>query len=113
MNTEKIFSTSKTCITQCDDSELFLLTYEKEKITFKLCDLYMLRKKIMEINMINLFDTHTPDIEIIHLRHCDRLLILGINEILEFRTLLDGTFNVLALNSVVQRILKRRCIFNF
>ncbi len=112
MTKEELFKTQRASIEQCDSSESFFLTFDSEVIEFRLCDLYTLRNKVQRIDMMDLLDANTPDVEIIHLPHCDRFLVLSIREVLEFRELLNGTFNILALNSAVSRILRRH-IFNF
>ncbi len=109
---EEVYSTKSISISQCDVSESFLLMYDQDVIAFKLCDLYLLRKKISEIDILTLFDSDTPDVEIVSLPHCDRFLVIGIRELLEFRELLNGTFSTLQINSAIQRILRRH-VFNF
>ena len=112
MTREEIFSTKSARITQCDVSDSFVLTYDNQEISFKLCDLYAFRKKIMDFDLMEMFDVQSPDVDIIHLPHCDRFLIVSLKEILEFRELLNGTFNTLALNSAIQKILRKN-VFNF
>lgn len=103
---EEVFSTKGATIQQCDRSESFVLTFGKEEISFKLCDLHAFKRKIMAIDVMELLDSSSPDFELIHLKHCDRFLILDTFQILEFRELLSGTFDTLALNSSVKRILR-------
>ena len=109
---EEIFKTKSAAILQCEQTDSFVLKYDHDEIVFKLCDLYTLRKKVMEIDVVSLFDSNSADIEVIHLPHCDRFLVLSILEILEFRKLLNGTFDTLALNSAIQKILRKQ-VFNF
>lgn len=109
---EEIYKTKSACIAQCEYTDSFVLTFEREEISFKLCDLFSFRKRIMFIDIVELMDCDAPDVEIIHLPHCDRFLVLSILEILEFRELLNGTFHTLALNSAIQKIL-RKGVFNF
>ncbi len=112
MTQEEIFSTKSAAILQCESNESFLLRFERDEIPFKLCDLFTFRKRIMELDVVELLDSQSPDMEIIHLPHCDRFLALSILEVLEFRELLNGTFDTLALNSAIQKIL-RKSVFNF
>ncbi|MBC6399613.1 MAG: hypothetical protein GDA42_10710 [Ekhidna sp.] len=109
---EEIFKTKRASIKQCELTDSFLLTFEREEFVFKLCDLFAFRKKIMALDLIALLESSAPDVEIIHLPNCDRFLVLSLKEILEFRELLNGTFNTLALNSAVRRIFRRN-VFNF
>lgn len=112
MQEELVYQTKSASISQCDIDESFVLSLEKQNISLKLCELISLKKKINQIDIITLLETDTPDIEIIHLPHCDRFLVLSVLQILEFRELLNGAFNILALNSSIQRIL-RKGFFNF
>ena len=109
---EEIFKTKEAIISQCSSTNSFLLLYKNEKIAFKLCDLYTLRKRLMNVDLMELFETSNPDLELVYLPHCDRFLILNTLEVLQFRELLNGTFNILALNSSVQKILRKN-VFNF
>lgn len=109
---EEIFKTRSASITQCELTDSFLLTFDQEEIQFKLCDLFAFRKKIMSFNIIDLLESTAPDVEVVHLPHCDRFLLLNLKEILEFRELLNGTFDTLALNSAIQKILRKN-VFNF
>ncbi|MEM1406686.1 MAG: hypothetical protein AAGG59_07925 [Bacteroidota bacterium] len=109
---EEIFKTKTASIAHLERSDAFLLTYEQEKITFRLCDLYTFRKRIMSLDIIRLLEVDAPDLEIICLPHCDRCLVLNLHEILQFRELLNGTFDTLELNSSIQKILRKN-VFNF
>jgi len=109
---EEIFKTKSAKIAQCGLTDSFLLHYEQEEISFKLCDLFTFRKKIMSFDLVELLDSDAPDVEVVHLPHCDRFLILSLHEILQFRELLNGTFDTLALNSSIQKILRKN-VFNF
>lgn len=106
MNLEKLYSTSKASIAQCDESESFVLNFQDERIDFRFCDLYALKKKLMAIDIMKMFDCDAPDVELFHLPHCDRFLVLSLKDILEFRELLNGTFDILALNSAIQQTLR-------
>ncbi len=109
---EEIFSTKSATISQCTDSDSFVLTYQQDQIIFRLCDLYILRKTLMNLDILDLLDPSAPDYEIIRLPHCDRFLLLNLEEILQFRALLNGTFDILALNSSIQKVLRKN-VFNF
>jgi hypothetical protein len=109
---EEIFSTNTASITQCARTNNFILTYGKGQLEFRLCDLYAFRKKIMSLDILELLEPFAPDYEIIRLPHCDRFLLLNLQEILQFRELLNGTFDILALNSSIQKVLRKN-VFNF
>ena len=109
---EEIYRTETASIAQCELTDSFLLTFDQEEIPFKLCDLFTFRKKIMSFDIMELLECSAPDVEVVHLPHCDRFLILNLREILQFRELLNGTFDTLALNSSIQKILRKN-VFNF
>lgn len=109
---EEIFKTKSASIAQCELTDSFLMRFDQEEFAFKLCDLFTFRKTIMSFDILELLDTSAPDVEIVHMPSCDRFLVLTLNEILEFRELLNGTFDTLALNSAVQKILRKN-VFNF
>lgn len=109
---EEIYKTKSASIAQCELTDSFFLTFDQEEIQFKLCDLFTFRKKIMSVDIIELLESSAPDVEVVHLPHCDRFLLLSLREILEFRELLNGTFDTLALNSAIQKILRKN-VFNF
>ena len=109
---EEIFKTKSASIRQCELTDSFYLMFEQEEFAFKLCDLYAFRKSIMAFDIMALLEPSAPDVEIVHLPKCDRFLVLSLKDILEFRELLNGTFNTLALNSSIQKILRRN-VFNF
>ena len=60
MRTEEVFSTKSASISQCDVSNSFVLAFGKEEIAFRMCDLYAFKKKIMEIDIVELLDSSTP-----------------------------------------------------
>jgi len=103
---EEVFRTNSAAIAQCDQTEMYYLDMVGEEWPFKLCDLMAFKKKIMGIDLMFLLDSDHADHEIVHLRHCDRFLILDTFQILELRELLSGTFVTLALNSTVHQILR-------
>ena len=110
---EEVFKTEHTSISQCDQRETFILQSPLTgRFEFKLCDLVLLRKKMNEIDMAALFDVDNPDTTLIHLPHCDKLLALSIPQVLEFRKLLNGTFDILALNSQLHRVLRQQALLD-
>jgi len=109
---EEIYKTKEAAILHCESSGSFLLDYNEEQIEFKLCDLYAFKSKVMNLDLLTLLETSSPDVELIFLPHCDRMLMLNVHQILQFRELLNATFDILALNSSVHKALRRN-LFNF
>lgn len=104
---ENIFSTNGTSISQCDQTEQFLLQLGHETITFRLCELLSFKKKIQQIDLGQLLSSDTADIEVIYLAHCDRMIIVDVSQILELRSLFEGAFTMLELNSMLHRYIYR------
>jgi hypothetical protein len=102
---EEVFRHKSLAVNQCDVSEMFTLTLGTQQLIFKLCDLISFKKKIFDIDLVLLFDAYHRDMDIIYLPHIDRHLILSLEEILNLRELLSGTFAMLQINSQVQRSL--------
>ena len=109
---EEIFRTKSASIAHQEQNDTFVLTYDQDEITFRMCDLYAFRKSILSLDIMELLESSSPDVEIVSLPHCGRFLVLSLCEILQFRELLNGTFDTLALNSSIQKILRKN-VFNF
>jgi hypothetical protein len=109
---EEIFKTKEGVISHCEITGSFFLSYKGEDIEFKLCDLYAFKSRILNLDLMNLLDASSPDIELVSLPHCDRILMLDVYDVLQFRDLLNGTFTILQLNSSVHKILRKN-VFNF
>lgn len=107
LRSEDLYRTENSALAQCDATETFFLTLGGENIEFKFCDLLSFRKKLLSIDLAQLLDSETPDVEIIPLRHCDRLVVLEIKEILDLREVFAGAFTMLELNSLLHKYLYR------
>jgi hypothetical protein len=107
LRNEDLFRTDNAALMQCDRTETFFLSLGGEDIEFRFCDLLAFRKKLLAIDLAELLDSETPDIEIIHLKHCDRVVVLGIKDILDLGELFAGAFTMLELNSLLHRYLYR------
>lgn len=103
----EIFSTSSARLLQDDSKEQFILNFADETIAFKPCQLIAFRRKILDIDLVSLFSSDTPDIEIVELLHCQRIFVLTLINIIELRELLQGAFTMLELNSLIHQTLVR------
>ena len=99
----ELFRHKSLVMDQCDATELFTMNFGSEMIQFKLCDLISFRKKIFSIELAHLFDANFADLEIIYLAHIDRHILLSLEDVLDIRELLSGTFAVMQINSQVHR----------
>ena len=66
------------------------------------------QKKILGLDMMKLFESTSPDLEVIHLGHCDRYLVLNIHQILELRELFSGAYAMMELNSLIHKEIIRK-----
>ena len=107
-NTHLVFETEHASLHQCDERDEFILNFFGETLYFRACEFISFKRKITNLNLDSLFDTDTPDIEIVYLPHCERIMVLSIKEVLELRELLSGTFTMLQLNSLIHKHLIRK-----
>lgn len=105
-----LFQTTNTSLYQQDDSELFSLNFFGECIQFRFCELIAFRKKLQDVDIIDLLTNDGPDIEIIRLMHCDRFIVLPIIQILELQELLGGAFTMMELNRVIHKEIIRKVV---
>lgn len=105
MSPSEVFSHKALTMDLCENKELFTMKLGGDAVDFKLCDLISFRRKVFAIDLSQLFEVDSASIEIIYLPHVDRHLLLSLEDLLNIRELLSGTFAVLQINSQVQRTL--------
>jgi len=108
LNRNQLYETEKATIVQCDETETFWLYFSDYELNLRFCELQSFRKKVLSINLAELLDTDTPDIEVIYLGGRDRFVILGVYEVLELRELFAGAFTMMELNSLLHKSLYRQ-----
>ena len=106
-----LYQVAQASLHQCDRTESFLLTMNDHRLPFRVCELLAFRRRINEINIDSLVASDTPDLEIIYLPHCDRLMVLTTAEVLSLRELLAGSFAMLELNSIIHRRVIRKNVY--
>ncbi|MBR09985.1 MAG: hypothetical protein CMP48_20145 [Rickettsiales bacterium] len=105
---ELIYETANASLHQCDATENYILHFGGDTVTFRACELITFKRKIQKIDLATLLSSETPDVEIIHMPHCDRIFALSIHNVLELKDLFGGAFTMLELNSVIHRQLVRK-----
>lgn len=105
-----LFNTPNMALHQVDEREEFILTFFSEELTFRACELIAFKKKLKDLDILDLLRPESPDVEIIPMPHCDRILVLTLGEILELRSLLSGSFSMLELNSLIHREIIRKAV---
>lgn len=109
---ELVYSTTNMSVFLREYDSSFVIKTLHTEVLLNLCALIVLKRKIDAIDIVGILEDHTtPDIEIVSMLNCDRILVLNINEILELRELLPGAFAMLELNSIIHRELIRPSLF--
>lgn len=103
-----IYKTGHCALLQCDRAEKFIMNFNGTAYEFRACELITFKRKIQEWDVVPMLSPGAPDIEIIHLKHCDRLVALTLHEILEIKDLFAGAFAMLELNSIIHSELVRK-----
>lgn len=108
----RVYSTENMSVLQCDKSEQFIIRFYNDEILLKPCAFIAFRKKVKDLDPAALLAGDSPDIEIISLPTCARILPLGIYEVLEIKDLMDGAIAMLELNSILHKEVHRKAILN-
>lgn len=103
-----LFETHHSSLHQCDELERYILDFKGDSIHFRACELITFKRKIQKIDLVALLDSETPDVEIVHMPHCDRIFAFTIEDVLELKELFAGAFTMLELNSMIHRQLVRK-----
>lgn len=103
-----LFETAHAALIQCDVTERYILHFNQTEVHFRACELITFKRKIQQWDVLPMLASDAPDVEILHLPHCDRIFALTIHDILELKELFAGAFTMLELNSVIHKQLVRR-----
>lgn len=103
---EIIYATRNGRIEQSDRLYSFFLTFNAVDFKLAPCALIALKSKLHSYSLeeILLSDEEIPSIEIIPICNRDRFLMLNLEELVELKELIDGTFVMLELNSIVSHV---------
>ncbi|MEQ6122081.1 hypothetical protein [Reichenbachiella sp. MALMAid0571] len=105
---EQIYSTNSCASYQCDVSNALYLDIFGERFQLNVCTLISFRKKLFDVNLESLLlDSNSAPLEILNLHCVDKLFVLSIDEIIELRNLMEGTFAMLQLNSIIHQSIHR------
>ncbi len=105
-----LFLTDNSRLVQSDSKQNFALTICDEVTDLRLCELIAFKRKVEQIDIVALLSDDEPDIEIIHLRQCEKFFFLDVRLVLELKELLAGAFAMLELNSIIHKSIIRRMI---
>lgn len=104
---ELVFATPNIGIYQNDSRASFILRFHRDEVELKLCTLLAFRRKIMNIDLTEMFMPDNADIEIIEIPQLKRIFVFSLREILELRELFSGTMTMLEMNSIIHEKLVR------
>lgn len=105
---KQVYATASCSSYQCDSSNAFYLDIFGDKLQMDICALISFKKKLGDINIESLLlDSHSAPLEIVNLTCIDKLFVFSIDEILQMRDLIDGTFAMLHLNSILHQSIHR------
>ncbi len=105
-----VYQTQNASILQKDDKDCYELQFFRQKLEIRPCELLAFRRKINSIDIVTLLESDGSDVEVIHLPSCNRIFVFTIQEILELKELIHGTFAMLELNSLIHRQLNRLAV---
>ncbi len=106
-NLIEVFSTIHGTVYQSDRESCVYLEFAGRKARYKFACLQRLKKAINGISLEKMTDVNHPGIEIIFLCGAEECFVLDITEILNLRELLEGTFAMFELNSILKDRLNR------
>jgi len=108
----EVFSTPSGSAYQSDTERALYIEFAGKVACYDVRCLQRLKKAIFRIDLEAMAtDTSRTDIEIITLCACEHCYVLTLKEILAFRELLEGTFVMLELNSIIQERLHTRPVY--
>lgn len=106
---KEIFRTPNGCIYQSDKKGCFAVDFAGYLTEYKLPCFFALKKLVQRIDLdrMALNPLKSSDIEIISPCGSERVYVLTLPQLLEFRELFDGTTIMLQLNSILHERLYR------
>jgi hypothetical protein len=104
-----VYSTKAGAVYQCDAERCWYVDFAGKVAKFDYRCLLKLKKAVYNIDIEAklLETTKDPDVEIIFICACDHCYILSLLQIIALKGLLEGTFVMLQLNSILQERLYR------
>lgn len=100
---ELVFATKNGRIEQSDQLHSFFLTFNDIEYKLAPCSLIALKSKLLsyDLEKILLCDDDYSNLELVPVCNRDRFLLLNLSELAELKDLINGTFVMLELNSIV------------
>ena len=104
-----VFGTQNGAVYQCDAERCWYVDFAGKVARFDYRCLLKLKKAVYNVDIeAKLLDSSKdPDVEIIFICACDHTYILTLLQIIALKEILEGTFVMLQLNSILQDRLYR------
>lgn len=106
---KEIFSTARGCVYQCDSKRCFFVDFGGSVTEYKFPCFIALKSLVdrIDIEAMATSPSRASDVEIIAPCGSDRVYVLTLPEVIEFRELLAGARVMLQLNSILHERLYR------
>ncbi len=100
----EVFRTNQGCVYQADQERSIYVDFAGKVARYDIRCLLRLHKAVFAIDLEKMATdvTRTSDVEIISLCACAHSYVLTLSQIIAFRDLLEGTFVMFELNSIIQ-----------
>lgn len=100
-----VYQTAHGRVYQSDKENCFFIEYKGQEYRLSVCALINLKLKLdaVCISSLLLSDQKGSDLEIIPICNSNRLLVLSLEELIEFKDLIPGVLVMLELNSIVRQ----------
>ncbi|MET1056139.1 MAG: hypothetical protein ABWY16_12590 [Pedobacter sp.] len=99
----EVYRTLNGSVFQSDKENCWYIDFVGKLARFDYRSMMKLRKAIyaIDIEALLLNSEISPDLEIVFICACDHCYVLTLLEIIDFKTLLEGTFVMLELNRII------------
>ena len=106
----EVFQTSKGSVFLSDREKCWYVNFAGKLARFDYKSMMKLRKAVyaIDIEKILLNSEQSADLEIVFICACDHFYVLNILEIIAIKELIEGTFVMLELNSILHDRVYRR-----
>lgn len=108
VKSELIYKTNNCAVMQCDATNKLELSLFGVTHGINVCSLLAFKGKVLDFNIESLLYETSHDVEIISFGCINRVMALNAHEIIELRELVEGTFAMLELNTIVNQSLVRK-----
>ncbi|RZK50536.1 MAG: hypothetical protein EOO99_01920 [Pedobacter sp.] len=99
----EVFSTAHGTIYQFDEKNCWYIDFAGKIACFDYRNLLKLKKAVYQIDIEKMLldPSKNADLEILFICACDHCYVLNLLEIIQLKSLLEGTFAMLSLNHII------------